>query len=122
MFIEGASRDDLLPQVGFAPVVRCPRVADFLLKDISVDMRISIESTPIIYRSWSRTCLECRNRNACAKQAERSAARPLVEEVVCPQSGGTAILLAEARTMWAGSENPQCRQCPHRTECLPMTA
>lgn len=119
MFTEEATKDDLLPQVGFEPVVRCPRVGEFLLKDPSADIRIGIGSTPIVYRDWSSTCLGCRNRGACAKQAERSVAPPLIEEVVCPQSGDTAIPIAEARAMWAGRENPQCDHCSHRPDCLP---
>lgn len=72
MFIEG-SRDDLIPQVAFAPVVLCPRATQILFDDASAtDIGIALESTERIYSGNSQICGECRNRSACKSRADRN--------------------------------------------------
>lgn len=119
MYTEG-NRADLRPQVGFATIVYCPRIGGALLGNTSVPICISVESTPYVYVEEGGECIECRNRTACKAQAGRAKKRLTSEEILCPQSGDIAIPIAEARAMWAGSENPQCRRCPHRKDCLPV--
>ena len=64
-------REDPLPQVAFASVVVCPRIADAALHDQSVVICISTESTAYIYSDKSEICAECRNRSACNGRADR---------------------------------------------------
>lgn len=71
MFTE-STKDDLLPQVAFAPVVLCPRAAQVLFDDSeAVDIGIALESTGRIYSDSSRICEGCRNRFACRSRMKR---------------------------------------------------
>lgn len=71
MFTEG-NRDDLVPQVAFAPVVLCPRAAQILFDNVSATgIGIALESTERIYSGNSQICQECRNRSACRGRADR---------------------------------------------------
>lgn len=96
MFAEG-NRNDLLPQVAFAPVVLCPRATQILFDDASVTIiGIALKSTERIYSDKSSICEQCRNRSACKEQMGRmknieGAGRPLRER--------TPISMAEANCM-----------------------
>lgn len=95
MFADSRKKDQR-PQVGFAPVVLCPRIADAALHNASIPICISIESTTHIYNDDSKICAKCQNRSACKGRVDRMKD---MKEVERPRRERVPLSMAEAQRM-----------------------